>query len=125
MAATITYTDIQFGFPPADPNVFSPYSAYYNLTLDKSQPWVRAEIIVDENKVYTIHHHKASDDDEAHTIKMTPIHPYPTFGIYLDTTLVYGKMYVYEATLRIYHTGDFTSQDVESWSTKTQMTYRD
>jgi hypothetical protein len=123
MAATITYTDINFGFPPTDPNVFSPVAAYYNLTLDKSQPWVRAEITVDENKVYTIHHHNASD--EVHNIKMVPIHPYPTFGIYLDTTLVYGQECVYGAVLRIYHEGQYTTETVESWCPKTQMTYRD
>jgi hypothetical protein len=124
MSATITYTDIKFGFPPTDPNVFSPVSVYYNLTLDKSQPWVRAEIMVDGNKVYTIHHHHIVPD-EVHNIKMAPIDPYPTFGIYLDTTLVYGQMYVYEATLRVYHEGQYSTETVESWCPKTQMTYRD
>lgn len=124
MSTTITYTDINFGFPPADPSKFSPYAPYYNLTLDKSQPWVRAEIIVEEKTVYTIHHHHIVPD-EVHNIKMVPIDPYPTFGIYLDTTLVYGQMYVYEATLRVYHEGQYTTELAESWCPKTQMTYRD
>ena len=53
--------------------------------------------------------------DEVHNIKMAPIHPYPTFGIYLDTTLVYCQMYVYEATLRVYHEGQYSTETVESW----------
>lgn len=123
MAATITYTDIQFGFPPTDPNVFSPIAVYYNLTLDKSQPWLRAEVMVNGIKRHTITHPDRTDDHLA--INMKPVDPYPCFGILVDDHVVYAQMYVYEATLRIYHTGDFTGQDVESWSTKTQMTYRD
>ena len=123
MSATITYTDIQFGFPHVDPPVFSPYSTYYNLTLDQSKPWLRAEILVNGNKHYTITHTDHPDNYLA--INMNPVTPYPYFGIIIDGDNVYSQMYVYEATLRVYHTGDYTHQDIESWCPRTQMTYRD
>ena len=123
MAATITYTDIQFGFPPTDPNVFSPYSTYYNLTLDQSKPWIRAEVMVNGIKRHTIAHTDLTDDHLA--VNMKPVEPYPCFGILIDGHVVYAQMYVYEATLRVYHTGDYSPATVESWCPRTQMTYRD
>ena len=124
MSSTITYTDINFGFPPTDPNVFSPVSIYYNLTLDKSKPWVRAEIMVNENKVYTIYHYHIVPD-EAHVIQMVPVHPYPSFGIYLDIIHVYEQKYGYEATLRVYHEGQYTAEQVQAWCPRQEMTYVD
>ncbi len=122
--STITYTDIKFGFPPTDPNLYSPVAVYYNLTLDKSKPWIRADIMVNGIKRQTIAHTDLLA--EQHTIKVKPVDPYPCFGIQIDgQETSYAQMYAYEATLRVYHEGQYTSEQVQAWCPRQEMTYVD
>jgi hypothetical protein len=123
--ATLTYTDITFGFPPTEPHVFSPYAKYYNLQLDTAKPWVRAEIRVNDIKRHTLAHTHMTDG--VLPIQVKPVNPYPAFGIVVDggNQPVYAQMYVYEATLRIYHESAYSTTEVETWCPRTEMTYRD
>ncbi len=120
---TLTYTDIKFAFPPTDPNHCSPYADYYNLALDSSKPWLRADILVNDIKRHTIAHTELSSDKRAITVK--PVEPYPCFGIQVDSQVVYAQMYVYEATLRVYHESMYLQDDVETWVVRSRCVYRD